>query len=954
MESFLEQTAEFIKSKFDGKYHEICIVLPGKRGRIFLKENLRKIKEGPLLLPTIIAAEEFMQEVSGLSSIDQLSLNLELYTAWKEVTKKHRANHESESLHEFLKWSNTVIYDFNEIDRSLADPDSVFKNLSDIKHIENWSLGREELTEFQIRYLQFMDSLGDLYHLLRQRLLKKGVGWQGLISRRATERTENSEWISRFSTFIICGFNALNACESKLFYHLQTKGKAVFLWDADLYYLEDTKQEAGEFLRKNFNAIGLKSEGFISNNLIHDKKNIELIAAAGSMSQALITSEKLASAASADPEYNSTAVILADENLLLPVISTLPDSVKKANITLEYPLKLTAVYDLMSLLMQWQSKAEEENKKTISIYYKDFFRFFHNTCIRNIIGKKSHHAWREIMDKITGFNMVFIPPSWLLKHWPEIFEPLLFLFNRWVSVSAALDSLNLLNLTLTNALLEKSALSDADKLELEYVYGFRNALNEIKNKTDEYDCITDIASLFQLTKEVIGNLSVSFIGEPLTGLQIMGVLESRTLDFENVILVGMNEGKLPSGNASGSFIPNDLKHYFGLPLIKEKDAVFAYHFYRLMQRAKNIYLIYNTETDRFGSGEKSRFLTQLEAEFKALNKNSVIKEFVATTRLPVSGNNLISIPKNNDTVELIIDKFSNGFGLSASSVNSYRTCELKFWYNYVAGIKETEELEEGMEAGTFGSILHKCLECIFKPLSGKAISKEDLNLSERNVNDIVLKVFQQFFPEEETPKGKNLIATNILSMNIERQLREDSKLIDQLKKTGEQLRMIGAEEELTGNFCMKFNGCETTFKLSGRIDRIDFCGPLLRIIDYKSSINKDHDNFTFTDMESLFTGKKNSKMIQLFIYAWLAWKNNLCASENINPCIIPFKNFKGEPVQLTDTKKNRLIFSPELLTDFENEIKNLLYSVLNTKIPFSQTTDHKNCEYCTYRSICNR
>jgi ATP-dependent helicase/nuclease subunit B len=952
MKSFLLQTAEYIQKEFNGKYQEICIVLPGKRGRIFLKNHLAEISGGTVFFPDIISVEELMQEISGLNQIDNISLNLELYIAWKKIKNKD-AFEEKERLKEFLKWSNTILHDFNEIDRSLANADSLFTNLSDIKHIENWSLGREELSEFQKRYLKFMDSLGELYHLAKDQLLEKKQGWQGLISRIAAENVGKSDFTKRYERFIFCGFNALNACEIKLFKHLKNIDKASFIWDADQYYLDDVKQEAGNFIRKNFKE--LDSVGFISDELKIGNKNFELIAAPGMMSQVLVASEKIRLISQTNPELKSTAVVLADESLLQPLTSCLPESVEKVNITLEYPLKLTALFDLYDLIMQWQTLAEEQNKKTIQIYHKDFFRFFHNPCIKNLIQSEKRKVWKEVLDKIAKYNINFINPGWLSKNWPETFQSISFIFERWVTVEHCIENLFKLNNELFENIRLKKNLSDSDKLELEYIHNFKQALTGIKNKHEKYDCIEDVSSFLQLLRDVVGDLAVSFVGEPLVGLQIMGVLESRTLDFENLIIVGLNEGKLPAGNKQNSFVPNDLKKYFGLLLTKDKDAVFAYHFYRILQRAKNIYLVYDTESDQFGSGEKSRFITQLESEYLATNHEASVKGYVATTALPEYSENELSVLKDNSVIEGLIKKFSNEKGgLSASSINSYQQCELRFWYNYVAGIKENEEVEEGMEHATFGIILHHCLEKLYKSLENKKIEKKDLDWEKDAIRKIILQSFNEFFPEEKDPKGKNLLAINILHEHIERQLKEDKKNIDYLEKQSKHLTFIGSEVDLSDKIKVQLGSETYELNLKGRIDRVDAFGDELRIIDYKSSINTNNDNFHFTGVENIFLGNKNSKMIQLFIYAWLAWKKNLAEPNKILPCIVPFKNKKEEPYYLHDSDKKKIKFSAELLMEFELKVIEIISNILNPNIPFRQTSDTKICLYCSYKSVCNR
>jgi hypothetical protein len=550
---------------------------------------------------------------------------------------------------------------------------------------------------------------------------------------------------------------------------------------------------------------------------------------------------------------------------------------------------------------------------------------------------------------------VWINTKVLTELFESDFQHIQHLFGKWADSRVGIIAMSKL-LDVFNASEEESLrLSSTEK---EYLHVFTKYFNRLQSLIQTHEYLNSLLTLKSLYKQIIGVASFPFIGEPLRGLQIMGVLETRTLDFENVILLGVNEGVLPSGKSVNSFIPNDLKRYHGMPLYGDKDAIYAYHFYRLLQRAQHVLMTYNTEHSVLGSGEKSRFITQLQFELKKYNSKHVITErMLSGDSLPASKRSEISISKTDQNLSPIIKKLSTNdeySGLSPSALITYKDCALRFFFRYGAGIKETDDVEESAEANTQGTILHESLELLYTPYVGKVLSAEDIKRCQEKTEETVNQIFQNYFTQSESQFGKNFLQRTVLYEYVNKLLKSDLKLVNQFPKTNELLSLIALEKNLMATITIPINGVDTTIYIKGSVDRIDRLGSKIRVIDYKSSI-KTSDKFKFTGFEDLFTNSDYNKMLQLFMYAWLAVKNNIAKPEELQPCIIPFRKFEETPrVISTEGKKSEaLIFTNELMQEFEVHMKQQISNIISTETNFNQTEDLDKCEYCAYAAICN-
>ena len=950
MTPFLQYIAQYVFEHHADNTEHLCIVLPNKRGALYLKQHLAKAFQKTIWLPRIISAEELVAELSGLQQADSIDLICDLYAVYKTILKD-----KAEPFDAFAKWGTLMLQDFNEADRYLVDTNALYQNLKEIKEIENWSLSADSLTSTQQDYINFMHQMGDIYHEFAKVLSQKKQAYQGLMYRKAVDNYKNSSYIEQFSKILICGFNALNKAETLIFSDLVKEKKADIIYDTDNYYLENESYEAGLFLRKNFSNTWLNTKNHIGNYFKEIPKHIDIVAVPKQIGQAQVVSHQLHQWIQQGKSLHKTAVILADESLLFPILNQLPNEVQHVNITMEYPLRLSPIYDLMDNLISLHQSTQKLGASS-SYYFADVFKI-----LQNALFKKYYKSFnpsiplQSIIQKVIDKNYVWLNTKVLAELFEDSYQHIQNLFNTWNNSSQGILAMS--------HVIQVFNTSESDDLKLsstenEYLHVFTKYFNRLQSLIQTHDYLDSLITLKSLYKQIIGSASVPFIGEPLQGLQIMGVLETRTLDFENIILLGVNEGVLPSGKSANSFIPNDLKRYHGMPLYGDKDAIYAYHFYRILQRASNVLITYNTEHSVLGSGEKSRFITQLQFELQKYNSSHVITEqMLSGDALPPSSRNKISISKTEFNLAPIIYKLTSNNqygGLSPSALITYKDCSLRFFFRYGAGIKETDDVEESAEANTQGSILHESLEMLYKPFVGKVLTEKNIQDCLSNTESTVNVIFQNYFSQKESQFGKNYLQRKVLYEYVKKLLHNDQKLIQTAHQTNELLSLIDLEKDLSSSLSVNIKGVDTEIFIKGSADRIDKLGNKIRIIDYKSSV-KTSDKFKFTNFEDLFTDSDYNKMLQLFIYAWLVVKNKMAKPEELQPCIIPFKKFEDKPRFILESSKETavLTFTTELLQEFEDQLKIKISEIIISQEPFIQTEDEDKCEYCAYAGICN-
>ncbi|UGS20953.1 PD-(D/E)XK nuclease family protein [Flavobacterium cyclinae] len=919
--TFLDKLSQAILSQSDIELSNCLIVLPNKRAKVFLLESLKNQLEKTSFAPTIISIEDFIQDISGLRTIDSIELLFEFYEVYLSVTEKTK----QKSFEEFATWAKTAIQDFNEIDRYLLDPNHVFSYLEDIEALKRWNLQPQDKTQLISSHLEFWAKLPLYYESFYNHLLKKGIGYQGLLYRQAVKN------LIPFTTTIsnqiyFAGFNALNQAEERIFKHLATENKAKIYWDIDAVFLNDSYHDAGLFIRK----FKKEWKPFVNQdfewvvNHFSEQKNIEIIGTPKSIGQAKIVGTIIEKIQTENSNLENTAVVLGDENLLLPVLYGLPESVDALNITMGYPSKNNPAQLLISKLFKLHSNAKQRNEKIYTFYYKEVLDILNHPLV------EPYCKVEEVVKVINNNNFTFFSNQKLFSLFEEKYpniENKFFelLFTRWDdSISCILANLNAILLTV------KSHLSNDDaeeKVTKAFVYSVFKTINKLTNYHETYNQIESLQSLQSIYKQIIDLAEVTFEGEPLSGLQVMGVLESRVLDFENVIITSVNEGKFPAGKSQNSFIPYDVKKELGLPTYKEKDAIYCYHFYHLLLRAKNIWLLYNTDNEGIDAGEKSRFVTQLEIEKQPKHN---ITSTIYNAVLPEKAYEPVTIPKT-DKILTRLHEIATDKGFSPSSLTNYIRNPLQFYMQRILRINEAEEVEENIAVNTLGTIIHNALEELYKPYLNQYLALHHIEAMEAKIDDVILKHFKEIYKEGEITKGKNLLAFEVAKRNVYNFLQMEKKDIEE----GQAIKVLLLEASLSCEIEVK--SLPFPIKIAGKVDRIEEREGAIRIIDYKTG-KVDGNSLKIQDFGDLTSDIKNEKIIQLLCYALMFENHELKQNREVSAGIVSFKNMKNGflPFGLGKGKDADIVISNEILDDFKAELEKLIVEIFNTEIPFKE------------------
>ncbi|MCE3280057.1 MAG: nuclease family protein [Bacteroidetes bacterium] len=956
MQSFLEKTVQYLYKKYGDDISDLCIVLPNRRAGLFLKTHLSNNLKKTFWSPQILATEDFVALLSELQPADSTTLLFDLYETVKKCNSQN-----AETFDEFSKWGQILLSDFNEIDRYLIDAKQLFGNLKNIKELESWSLNTdEELTDFQKQYLVFWESLGAYYSDFVERSLKKKQAYQGLayriVAKDPVERAAKYPW----KKIIFAGFNALNLAEEIMIEKLVDADKAEIIWDTDSYYVNDPNQEAGRFIRKyneygRFKKIKERNIVFEETLLSNEKKTITIIGAAKNVAQAKVAGSLVTSIDKEQGHLQNTALVLADENLLFPVLHSLPKGLEDINVTMGYPLKNTPVAGYFDIVFNLHENAKKiaAGKENYSYYHTDLIKLLsHPYTAIALADKELQLSVKPIVQTIQGRNIVFAAISTLDKLFidhPDEYTLLRPLFTHWKTAADGIACVQYLIEILKNGIIAQLDTNAENKasLELEYLFAFTKIVKRIQVLMTDYpDSIDDVKTLRSIINQIVRASTLPFYGEPLMGLQVMGMLETRTLDFENVILLSCNEDILPSGKAVNSFIPFELKRHFGLPTYSDKDAIFAYHFYRLLQRATNIYLLYNTESDALGSGERSRFLTQLAYELPKINPNVTITEQLLSIPVkPESDGIGIRISKTDHILEKLQARAD--FGFSPSLLNKYRSCGVQFYFHGIAGLKEADEVAETIGADVLGNVIHSVLETLYKPFVGKNLKSEDVKDMKPQVEELTLKAFEEYYNRSELSFGKNLLTIKVALKFISNFLDAEIASINAAAKNHEPYIIKSLEQELGSE--LEVNG--KVIKLKGKADRIDSVGRVTRIVDYKTGLANNNE-LKFDDWDLIRTENGLSKSFQLLMYAYLYQRMNPAVTENIQSGIITFRELSAG---LKSVKANGVEFLNEgILKEFEEQLQILLTEILDPSVDFVQTLDLDNCIYCSFKGVCNR
>ena len=873
---------------------QTAVVLPGKRPVVFLKQILKEQKyEG--FLPEFFTVDELIKKISGKQHIQGISLWLFGYDVYKKI-------YPEETLENFLKWFPTLLKDWDDMLKFSEEDKAVLEYMLDDERIKNWGETLGDGDNARKRNLNFWKKMNVFLPKLKENLQAKGWATDGMIHEMVREKI--SDFAEETETkFVFCGFNALTPLEEKLIRELLQKGKAKCFFQADEYYIKDLKQEAGKFLRKHMHWKEFNENRKFQwiENSFYEEKNIKVYEVAGNVAQTKILPEILQEIPKEN--YSKTAVVLLDENLLLPSLDAV-SFVDNLNITMGFPIKNLGFSGAVKKLFYLQKQLEKNDK---SYYYLDVFsvleEFPDNEEDKKIIDR--------FTAKIEDENIVYISKKMMQEHLGELsyFQ----LFEKRTAAELLEDLSNFCY---------QLKFREIDDILYENVSLFETTFKILKNHMKDYDFEISIDALEVLMNQLVNSENLDFQGEPLEGLQFMGLLETRLLDFENIILLSVNEGKLPLGNTQNTYLPFDVRRNFGLNTFLENDSIYAYHFYRLLQNAKNIYLLYNALGSGVNTGEKSRFITQMEMESPHKIEHIVIEN----TSEPI-----LQEPIIIEKTEKVLEKLNEWKDrISASHLISYLYNPIDFYLNNILKAKETEEIEEELSQRNYGNLVHYALEELYGELQGKILKESDIEDLKPKIDEAIKEAISKLKHQPELyERGMNYIHKSMAAKVVEHILDYDLGLI----KAGNSLEIISLENAINAEFLLDENGEKINF--IGYIDRIDRLNGVLRVIDFKTAKAKNLSMKPKEEkLEDFISSADSKQALQLSIYAYMVLHNERFAVNQLQCGIWSFAEI-GKGVQTLKIYDDENIDN-ENVSICMNSIKNIILEILNPEIPFKE------------------
>jgi hypothetical protein len=992
MQTFLEKAAAHVFLQHPGNLHRIVVVLPTNRACFFFKRALAMQSDIPVFAPRIQPIDDFITEAAEAELVEPISLLWLLYDVCKEIDPQIEFDR-------FTSWAHPLLQDFDKIDQYLVNTKDLFSYLTKAKAIERWQpdmLPHSPAIQSPVvdKYFKLWENLDRTYAALKKRLSEQKKAYRGMMYRWVAEHPEKLLENPEIDQYIFIGLNALSFAEEKMLKDLVKVRKATLLWDTDTYYMEhNTEAKAGDLLRK-YKAQGKLGEwNWQTSHLLTEQKDFYMIGVLNASMQGKVASQiylnlQKQPAGFPAPEENTytdhgmTAIVLPDENLLMSVLQSLDPAVEDFNITMGLSLRSSSLFTLVNLLFELQyltlsgtggqkKIAKFNHRHVVKVLTHPFIKQYEQLFLQpqgdesGAEADKTNYI-RRTLRYITEFNKVFLSPEELqhLGNHEALFKVL---FTPWNG--EARKALRCFY-ELIDVLREVYKVHK-DAIETEYLFRFYTITKRLDTILREREAQAGAESLslrsFKLfLYELFKQNKIPFSGEPVSQLQIMGMLETRTLDFENVIILSANEKVLPGAKKQNSLIPLDIGQQFGLPNYRSQEATISYHFYRLLQRARRVYFLHVLPSETYNAGEKSRFLHQIEHELAKHNPQIRIHhQTVKLSDNPMVPTELpLQVSKSTALLEHMSREIARG--ISPTQLNTYVTCSLRYYYSYLSNLKEEEEVQESMSAGSFGNLVHKTLEEIDHQLAaiGRPVQKEDVRQILKTIPSRVHRLYAESHPGGSLQSGLNYLLYKVASHVIHNLLEH------QLEEGIFPLEILGLEKTLSASVTIEVQGTPVKVQLYGRIDRIDKVGNTIRIIDYKTGkVEKGQLKASAADIETtLVSNPEADKMRQLWLYKYILAKRmlhekglrladrHLSAEEHqLISGIYSFRNI-GEGL-LTD----QLRFSEGAGENLENFVaqseiylQKLISTILDPSLPFERTARIESCLFCPYTSICGR
>lgn len=1004
MESFLRLTARHLLQQYGDRLSDIAVIFPNNRARLFFSEHLLNLAGRPIWTPSFLTINNLFESQTSLKVPDTLSLVARLYKTFREVSGRE------ESFDEFYLWGELLLSDFDDVDKNLADATQLFRNIREqaaftdtLEHLSNEQVevirrffsqfDPSRKTELKRRFMENWNCLMQVYSTFREALENEELAYEGMLNRKVVEQLrETGSNPFGLEKYAFVGFNVLNRCEKELFDYLHKKEKALFYWDYDSSYLQVNDHEAGRFMRQNMQRYPNQLDESHFHTFLQEKKSIEFVASASENAQARYLPEWIRSlGATFKPE--ETAVVLCNESLLLPVLHSIPESVRELNVTMGFPLSQAPVTTLIQRMCILHTSGVQTDKQG-----EVRFNFRHLLPILQhpMVVMASKRAGRVEMD-IRQQNLFRIPfrMLWQDDFLKEVFTPVhtsIELADRLMSLLTMLarkqepapEEDNKESREATSGTVETDSSETPadttpqdDPLFQESIFQCYTLISRLKETLSQGLVEVGMPVFTSLLQRIISVTGIPFSGEPVRGMQIMGMLETRTLDFKNVLILSVNEGMLPKSANDVSFIPYNLRKAFGLSTIEHKDSIFAYYFYRLLQRAERITLAYNTSSEGLNRGEMSRFMLQL-----LVDDHHPISCHQLHTTMGLSTDRELRVDKSKPILNRLLQRFDTSKGnqtLSPTALNTFINCPLRFYFRYVANLKEQETINDEIDGSMMGIGFHHAAQYIYTDillrkqghtpdvltvektiennqngmiLSG-LITADDLKpwmKGERSIdllaNHVMRMDFFKLEPGDESPleySGEQLIRLRILINFLNTLLKLDAEAAP--------FTIKGMERWVDHSIALETAQGPVTFTLGGIIDRLHEKEGFLHVMDYKTG----GDPKSIRSIESLFepAAERPNHVFQILFYCAILLENR--EPLPLKPDILYVNKAGGEDYRPDVTIEKKPIDQYDTWHEpFMGQLKVLLKRIFDPDIPFVQTKHVKTCAFCPYKDICHR
>lgn len=924
--NFLSKVARMIVDEHPEGCGDVLVVFNNRRAGLFLQREMQILADKPFFLPRIIGIDNLVSELGGLRIIPHEFLLFELF----DIHRKNNA--ETEAFEDFISLGEMMLSDFSEIDLYHVDAKKILGNLYDLKQLGEWNLDADNITPFQKRYLDFYSSLYHYYDQLRKHLLERDEAYSGMAYRTVADNINSLAGKLEEKYVYFVGFNALSASESMIIDFFEKTGTGKMVCDADSYYFNDEKQEAGLFLRHN--ALRHKIDTNFESHFQDDNKIIHIVNSPENVLQTMAAASIISQPGNERWESGS-AIVLADEKLLMPMLNALPSSIEAVNVTMGIPFSLSGIHLFVGKVLSLYS-----NRRQGKFYHSDISNLFGDGIMSKILNSTS--ALSQVSSLLNDSKTIYISEDEIDALIEQIqgSEKIRFLFHNANDVDSVLANLR----QLVSIINQEGCLGNIVR-EQEALACLLQILNFFHDLQERFNHIHSFETLQRIYQRIASHRSIALYGEPLREMQILGMLETRNLDFEKLIILSVNEGTLPSGRSSNSLIPLSLKRAFGLPTLEEKDSVYAYNFYRLIQRAKEVWLIYSSDAEGMGKGEPSRFILQLSNELAAQFPNIKVDKLSVDVLNNKNTNSGISRHhKDRRTLQRLKDMAQ--FGFSPSALNRYRNCPMQFFLSDVLGVREWEELSEDVESNELGTFIHKLLCDIYSIDTDKNIRHDTLVKELKKLPENLDKVFQDEVLKGRNSEGKNRLYFEVAKMEVSHFLEKE---IEKLKNNHTIQIVLTDDKPISVALNLDLTSVGYTVNIRGTTDRVDYYDGQLRIADYKTGGVNPDDLRLKNNVES--PHDPSDKWFQVMTYAWL-----YCRKSGYNgpflSGIFPLRALSSDFIEAS--WDNVSVMDISHIDRFEQLLRDLITEILDPDTDFLAEPKKGACDFCPFKRSCKK